>query len=730
MSDRILPLILALALFPAAAHAGPGPAQDAAALIGELKEKRDEAGPEPVAQLAALRTREAMQGLVEAYERMASIYMRREIVRALARFDGVADAEQPALQKIADVATAAEERELRDAAIEALGSCKSLGKHFLQLIVESPADDVLRERAMELHVAMAAKPDMDWYQKLFDAPKEEGSQAKAARKKKDAEPEKKVVITSAIRELALDRLATTMDVAKLVDLAREKERDAGDVKKSGIRRIALLELASRGERKAKDVAEDVYKDVTELGGNRAAAAKVLAQIEGTKIASRFIEDGQGNEAVMPRELRYTLADLLAGMRDAATEKKLVRLVGKGKPYEKLFVLRAVRQVQDDKLWKAIAKLCADPDPEVRIAAAETLAARGDKEALDELQSLVDNAKEELVVTAALDAIAELRRDDPAWVAKLEQLAVGPKVEVRNAALLQLGRRGAQHVPLLAKALESEVWSTRYAALRGLEAARTREAVAAIVGRMEKETGLMLNRFAEALWRLSGQPHHTSTTAWKAWWAKEGAAFTPITAESLAQIEAGEEARRLKQTTQSSTFFGIRVISHRVIFILDVSGSMNELTRASFVGKEGEPRIDIAKRELANTVDALHQDSLFNLIIFSSDVERWIDGGIAQSAKATKDEAKAWVAKLGANGGTNLYGAMQEAFRDPDVDTIYVLSDGEPSVGLVTDPYQIREEVLRWNEHRGIVIHTIAVGGTLQILEWLAEDSGGTTVKYD
>ena len=65
----------------------------------------------------------------------------------------------------------------------------------------------------------------------------------------------------------------------------------------------------------------------------------------------------------------------------------------------------------------------------------------------------------------------------------------------------------------------------------------------------------------------------------------------------------------------------------------------------------------------------------------------------------------------------------------DVDTIVILSDGEPTVGPVTQPAMIRADVARWNEHRGIKIHTVSVGGSLEVLEWLAEDHGGKHVKH-
>ncbi|MCA9002886.1 MAG: hypothetical protein KDB61_13260, partial [Planctomycetes bacterium] len=68
--------------------------------------------------------------------------------------------------------------------------------------------------------------------------------------------------------------------------------------------------------------------------------------------------------------------------------------------------------------------------------------------------------------------------------------------------------------------------------------------------------------------------------------------------------------------------------------------------------------------------------------------------------------------------------------EPDVDTILVLSDGEPSVGDLIDPGAIREDIQARNRERNIRIHTIALGGSLKILEWLAEDSGGRFVQIE
>ena len=63
----------------------------------------------------------------------------------------------------------------------------------------------------------------------------------------------------------------------------------------------------------------------------------------------------------------------------------------------------------------------------------------------------------------------------------------------------------------------------------------------------------------------------------------------------------------------------------------------------------------------------------------------------------------------AAGGTNVYDALAAAFDDDRIDTIYLLTDGDPSAGEIVDAGTLREEVARWNSIRGIRIHCIAVG---------------------
>ena len=698
---------------------------DEAELVGELTKKTDEADPELFEQLAEFKTRAAAEGLIEAYDSMASIFMRLEALKALVKLDGVADGEQLALQKLMDVAVGSKERELRDGAIDALGKCRSKGRAFLRMIIESPAEDTVREDAMEAHVRISSQEDHEWYLELYEQEAggggdEERKPKKRRGRKEEEEPkELKVHSLPVIRELAFKALHSSFDKSKLIAACEDRNKD--------IRRMGLERLGEKYASDATRYAEETYGNIEEYAPNRIVAARILMEAEGSSISRAFIKTAEA--FITPMELRLALADMLISLGDEKLNSSLGKKVGKGKTHEKLFYLRAARGLDDPKLTKSIGRMLKDKEFSVAIAAAEALAARKDEAAQKDLESALKKAKDPLMVSACVLALDGILKGDEEWEAELLEHVNGEDAVVRNAALGAVAARGEQHIELLYSALMHSDWSTRLEALKLLEEARVPESVGKIVAQMKSEEGRMVHEFADTLFDLTGQPFRTRWGNWEAWWDKEGADFKPISKSELRKRRKEEEERRLRQVT-AVKFFGIRIISHRVIFIIDVSGSMNEVTRAEYVGDQGEARITVAQRELKKCIDGLDPKALFNILTFSGGVDPWLEDGVEDSGARSRDEAKEFVDRLGAMGGTNLYGALQHAFEDPDVDTIFVLSDGEPSTGDVIDPFEIRAHVKRWNAERDIEINSIAVGGSFQILEWLAEDSGGTHVRYD
>lgn len=720
-------------------------------IVKRLKDDSDRAKPDLIKDLANFKSRDALQGMLEVYDAMKTTFMKREVVRSMPVFDGVTDAVQPALQKLMDVATDASEPELREAALDALGACPGHGKDFLRLIVNSPADDGVREKAIKLHVKMATKEDLAWYREVYkvksdtktdkqrekeerearkkaekEAKEKEKQKGKDGKDAKDEEPpkNKKVVSLNSIRNTCFQALASTLTIDELQEAMKD------DYPK--IRRSSLEEMAARGDKKTFDFAEDIFKSDDELPENRVIAARIMAKVLGTKAAPDFIKRATNVDS--PVELRRGLAEILTGFNDPAINRELIGDIGRGKGVgEKLFQIYAVRALQDEHVDKALVRMLQDKDKEVVIAAAKILGERKYKDALGPLKKMWEKGnKDREIMRAGLSATAMIRQGDATWIDELLVLTKSEDPELRSLALDGLGNStDKKHLDKLVAALDDPNWSTRLAALEALERLRMKEAISAIILRMPKEDGRMQNEFANALWRMTGQPFADNAQGWDNWWKQNGANFQILSDADLEKVKSGEEEWRLRQTTRvDSKFFGIRIISHRVIFIIDVSGSMELGLANEYKGKKAKNRLEVAKSELSKCIQGLDPVALFNIYTFSSDTERWVDGSLAAANEKNRNDATTYVDKLKAGGGTNLYGAIKDAFADPDVDTIFIMSDGEPSVGDVIEPTMIREHVQAWNEHRKIVINTVAIAGQFQILEWLAQDSGGTNVKFE
>jgi HEAT repeat protein len=689
---------------------------DVGAWVAELQRSKDDADPALIQKVADTKTRDAAQGLVKVYDAMASIYMRLQVLKALIKFDGTAESEQPAMSKIADVATSAVESELRDTAVDLLGTSAKLGKHFLKQIVDSDAPDAVRERAMRQHVRLGGEGDAEWYRFLWN-PKCE--------RRKDAEGRIQGMELNPIREMAFDALKARISEAELVETIQNMVPDA-DPK---IRRAALAAMHDRNLPRTSDMATWLLERVDCLGGDRAEAARILAAREGAKAANVFFDLAKKRD-VTTEDLRLEMARLIAALDDDSTNKKVAKLVGKGKPHERVFAIMASDRISDPKLVAAIRKELQDKSVEVRRAAGAALARRRDRDSLPDLRALLAKSKDPMDARIAIEAISVIEQRSDGWLKELTALAKHGNRDVRNAAVEQIGAaKDTAFLPALFEALEHDDWSTRLVAIESLGVVKDKSSVPRLIERLKKESGRLSKAIAESLWNLTAKPFEEGQAQWAQWWAAEGATFEVASTSDVEKAAKDREQKRLMARTASpAQFFGIRIESHRVIFIIDTSGSMLESVYGRLVGKRGAARIDVAKEELSTAIKNLAPNTLFNIFAFSSGFDRWLKTGIGDNSGQSRDSALEWVQRLGAAGATNLFDTVKAAFEDPDVDTIILLSDGEPTSGEILDPHRIREEVAFWNKHRHVKIHTVAVGLNLEVLEWLAADSGGSHVK--
>ncbi|MEE8468735.1 MAG: VWA domain-containing protein, partial [Planctomycetota bacterium] len=170
-----------------------------------------------------------------------------------------------------------------------------------------------------------------------------------------------------------------------------------------------------------------------------------------------------------------------------------------------------------------------------------------------------------------------------------------------------------------------------------------------------------------------------------------------------------------------------VVSDRLAFVLDVSGSMQQPAgsrgRTTTRPDTGTTRLFMAKQELERALRGISPEVQFNLFFFGSRVPPWKEELVAKDEEVL-EEALAYSRSRRSLGGTNIYDALMAAFADECVDTIYLLSDGDPSAGSVIDPSLIRTRIARFNRTRRVQIHCIAIGKPSPFLRQLALENGG------
>ena len=229
----------------------------------------------------------------------------------------------------------------------------------------------------------------------------------------------------------------------------------------------------------------------------------------------------------------------------------------------------------------------------------------------------------------------------------------------------------------------------------------RRPVRALIKRLDREPLRQRVAVNEALKKLSGMDHPAESKAWKEWLAS---------VEAAGKWDPDDDAASTKPATApryDNTYYGVPVLSDRIVFILDISGSMTASGGAR-TGKGSTTRLGRAKEELGQVLSRLDERSRFNIVTFSSSVQSFAK----KLVKATKKNAKkanTFIKRQGASGGTNSYGVLLQVFeRHRDVDTVYFLSDGTPTAGKTTVQERILQELHDWNRERGVRVHTIAL----------------------
>jgi hypothetical protein len=365
--------------------------------------------------------------------------------------------------------------------------------------------------------------------------------------------------------------------------------------------------------------------------------------------------------------------------------------------------------------------------------------------------------------AAVLALATGVEEDAAGL--VAPLAGDREVAVRCAVLDGLAELGDELVLAPARAsLGDDVWQVRASAISALGRVRRTESVPMLISQMALEEGRLLADVASALEALTGRTFGQRRDLWVRFWEAYKDRYQIPTDAELAQLIATKKARAEAYSPPGAvSYHGIATPSRSILFVIDVSGSMENMVveREKFAdgGYPSMQRLDIVKTELARTIERLEPFVKFNVIAFATKIEHWKKR--QQKANALgRSSAADWVRNLEPIGGnsketyaavgltgranlaggkTNTYGALMAALglqgngpRTGDylveLDTIFFLSDGRPSTGKFIDPQDILREFNAANATRKVVLHTIAIGEfRKEFMKELAESNGGSFV---
>jgi hypothetical protein len=208
---------------------------------------------------------------------------------------------------------------------------------------------------------------------------------------------------------------------------------------------------------------------------------------------------------------------------------------------------------------------------------------------------------------------------------------------------------------------------------------------------------------------------------------------------------------------SKEYYGIPVDDRSILFVLDVSGSMEGKdegsikdrvtakatgeaadavggaiggTIGSFLSgavKDETTKLSKARRELIPAVKGLSPATSFSIVTFGGDIEAW-EPALVPAGQSRKTSAVVYLERLESGGGTPALKALKRAFQFAGVESIFFLSDGRPGSGTET----ILREVASLNSGRGVTIHTVGLGDDQDrdFLCRLARENGGVYIRNE
>ncbi|HEU4394172.1 MAG TPA: HEAT repeat domain-containing protein [Planctomycetota bacterium] len=383
--------------------------------------------------------------------------------------------------------------------------------------------------------------------------------------------------------------------------------------------------------------------------------------------------------------RLAAADALAAIGGPAAAPGLARLLGDRDARVRTTALDGLARTglpADPTLAARCRAAIRDPDPGVRAAALEALAAWGEADA----------------EAAAARALA-----DPAAVARSAAAALAAR---RFPALF------ARSFPALAADAD---WGVRAEAARGATSLAAEPPIDLLAGLLEDPRLRIRDLAHDALRGITGVDLPPGKGDWLEWWTRNRAGWKGAPAKP-----------RPAARDSVAAWHGLPFRSDAVLFVVDLSGSMEQPSDAV----DGRPRIAIATEELNRTLNALPDAARADVLAFMLEPARAL-GKIQPLAGGARARLAKWFERRPRGQRGDPGAALPAAILDGEADTLLFLGDGAASAGDCLFRERIRERVRQALRLRPVLIHAVAFGSRpldRAFLEEVAESTGGRCIE--
>lgn len=495
--------------------------------------------------------------------------------------------------------------------------------------------------------------------------------------------------------------------------------------------LCALFLSASGDPRL-DRAKELFRDGAEDTCRQ--AARICREVNNVDAAEIMLEvlDSTGFGPSLPAgHYRDIVWEEIVSLTDpyAKARVELELKKNKSNAWTRAWCAQLLGIYGDQDFALSLTKALKDKDAKVRAAAAEALGklplpvdGAASVKAIKAL-SKVSHGKDPMERANAWIAMLKLNpgANRVAYLAATEGRAADKDGGTRCAMLGALKEISPSDVEAVsARALDDEDWRVRLQAIEHLGTTKSKTAIDRLMECFDDPRPILVRSAVTHLRALTGQVHR-EPQAWQAWWAEKRDSF---------EFPEGD-AEAEKPTSEGLTvavYNGIRVDSDHVAFLIDKSSAMAENLSSQGMSKE-----IFAQKQLEEVLGQLPEGVHFNVYTYELDFEVFSEKEPAEVGKKSIRKALDFVDDQPLRGSKDIWQILEHVVSNPEIDTIYLLSSGEPDTGKYVHWNRVTEHLIDINRFQKVTVHTIAYTESKWFqdqLEKIALASGGEFKWFD